>query len=139
MTGGITHSGFLSVILDIHNPSPKPFHSQNTIVTLVYSGLIMREVHLKARSVKLPDGRLTTTLPGLPNLYPDAWDSYRFDLKAYQESFKAGERFPVTLRFYTAMGLSISRSPWRQARGSGPTKARMRKAIAENAEISGSL
>jgi hypothetical protein len=104
VVGGITHSGFLSVIIDKHNPAPKPFHSQNTIIALLSSGLIMREVHSKERSVKLPDGRLVTTLPGFPNLHPDAWAAYRFDLKGFEKTFRAGERFPVTLRFYTGMG-----------------------------------
>ena len=92
------------MIIDVHNPAPKAFQSGNTVVTLAYSGLIMREVHSKERSVKLPDGRLLTTLPGFPSLFPDAWATYRFDLKAFERKFKTGDRFPVAVRFYTGMG-----------------------------------
>ena len=105
LKGKIVHSGFLAVVIEVHNPTSRTFHGQNTKVALVYSDMIMHEVHFKGRSVKLPDGRMMITLPTLPDVYPEGWAPYRFDLKAYNREFKIGESFPLTVRLYTPWGL----------------------------------
>ena len=104
LEGKVTYNGFLSVVIEVHNPTPQVFHGQRTTMALLYVDTMMREVHSKERSVKLPDGRLMTTLTSLANLYPDEWLAYRFDVKAFESRFQVGDSMPVTLRIYSAMG-----------------------------------
>lgn len=94
----------LNVHFDVHNPSMTFLVGQKCKIAVV-SNERFKEISKGHYAVRLPDGRYMTELPGFPNIFPDGWGVFRFQLARPRDShFVATESVAITLRIFTEIG-----------------------------------